>query len=142
MDYALPTEAHLLFPNSGGRGFSQPAAAAQPGRGRPSSLQKTSLKATRKQGFVIRKLTGSKLNSICKVLCICLQNTFLLREKERSWYISVCVPCPDVHRLDRVQRVLINDPFSVFLNSVTFASSYRQMELFFQSLSTVDPFCL
>lgn len=136
MDYALPTEVHLLFPNFWGWGFSQ-SAAAQPGRGRPSSLQKTSLKATRKKGFMIRNLTGSKLNSICKGLCICLLNMFLVRVKERSCYISVCVFCPGVHRSGCVQWVLSNGPFSV-----TFASSYRWMELIFQSLSTVDPFCL
>lgn len=62
---------------------------------------------------------------------------FLLREKGRSWYISVCVSCLDVHRSDHVQRVFSNDPFSV-----TFASSYTWMELIFQSLSTVDLFCL
>lgn len=139
MDYALPTEAHLLFPNSWGWGVSQPAAAAQPGRGSPSSLQETSLKATRKQGVVIRKLTGSKLNSICKVH---LFIKHVLTQRVGKILIHLCVSCPDVHRLDHVQWVLSNDPFSVFPNSVTFASSYRQMELIFQSLSTVDPFCL
>lgn len=70
--YALPKQTQLPFPSSWVQGANQPAAAAQPGRGRPSSLHTASLKATRKQGFLIRKHTGSKLDNICKEPCICL----------------------------------------------------------------------
>lgn len=40
---------------------------------------------------MIRKLTASKLNSVCKMLCICLQNMFLLMRRREDLDTSLSV---------------------------------------------------